>query len=1068
MKVAMIAANEGETSRGPVYKEAIDTDEEGMMRCDAIIGRRLKQLNLLVDSGSAVSLIKRSELSNLVGLDSTIGNHSIDISGINKSKVKIEGYLDTKVIISGTLVLDVSFWIVANDTMDVSAILGRDFLKQNNISVIRFDKPGVTGSKFDINLMNEAFGDCDSVDDGTIDLVVGDNNETTRHRMQVNADFEAFYRQKQPDVGKAVKYMAAIRLKEDKYFNVSPQRLSRFERDAVDEIVEGWLADGTIRESESPYSSRVVLVKKRNGRYRLCVNFKALNQLVERDRFPLPVIEDQVAKLEGMKYFSTMDMKNGFFHVELTEDSKKYTAFVTENGQFEFNKLPFGYTNAPSIFCRYVAKVLNEFVRSGELVVFMDDILLCTKTIEEHLDLLRRVFSVLKDNSIELNLDKCRFLVTQVEFLGYDIHSNQISPCDRHVRAVRDLPIPQNAKSLQRFMGLLSYFRKFIKGFSAIASPLYGLLKKDSVYSFGPQHLEAFETLKSLLVCRPVLCIYSPTAETQLHTDASSHGFGGILMQRQQCDGKFHPVMFFSRRTDPAESRLHSFELETLAVVYSLQRFRHYLIGIPFEIVTDCKALKHTLEKRDTNYKIARWVDFLAEFDKQIVHRSGDRMQHVDALSRMYVHAVDVPSQDGEANLFENSLYVAQIQDDKLSRLKASVENGEATGYEVRDNLLYKKESNRLLLYIPEVMEESVIYKFHDSLGHFGKDKVMQMIKRAFWFPKMAEKVLAHTKKCISCIMYNPKARKTDGELQNIDKGNRPFWMIHADHLGPLETTKGKNKYVLAIVDGFTKFVKLYPTKTTNTHEVMKHLKSYFINYSTPRIMVTDRGTCFTSQAFKSFVETHGFVHSLAATACPQANGQVERYNRTLVPLLAKLVESSGCSWDSALIDAEYLLNNTINRGSGSVPSKLLFGILQQRKIPNDTVQYFQDLLEPPKPDNLELSRDEAADRIRKVQDYNKRKHDSRCLKTAFNAGDLVVIRSVPVVGENKKLRPRFKGPYQVKKVLDSNRYVVADVEGYQVTGSGLRESLTHRICDFISDKIQKDLIMIPTEIPKL
>lgn len=193
-------------------------------------------------------------------------------------------------------------------------------------------------------------------------------------------------------------------------------------------------------------------------------------------------------------------------------------------------------------------------------------------------------------------------------------------------------------------------------------------------------------------------------------------------------------------------------------------------------------------------------------------------------------------------------------------------------------------------------MEESVIYRFHDSLGHFGKDKVLHLIKRSFWFPKMAEKVLAHTKKCISCIMFNPKFRKADGELQSIDKGNRPFWMVHADHLGPLETTKGKNKYVLAVVDGFSKFIKLYPTKTTNTHEVMKHLKSYFINYSTPRILVTDRGACFTSQAFKSFVETHGVVHNLAATACPQANGQVERYNRTLIPLLAKLVKSSGSS----------------------------------------------------------------------------------------------------------------------------------------------------------------------------
>lgn len=182
-------------------------------------------------------------------------------------------------------------------------------------------------------------------------------------------------------------------------------------------------------------------------------------------------------------------------------------------------------------------------------------------------------------------------------------------------------------------------------------------------------------------------------------------------------------------------------------------------------------------------------------------------------------------------------------------------------------------------------------------------------------------------------------------------------------------------------------------------------------------------------------VESHGVVHSLAATACPQANGQVERYNRTLVPLLAKLVESSKYSWDSALIDAEYLLNNTLNRGSGSVPAKLLFGVLQQRKISNDAVQYFQDLLESSEPDDLPLTRAEAASHIRKIQDYNKQKHDRSCLNTVFKEGDLVAIRSVPVVGENKKLRPRFKGSYQVGKVLDKNRYVINDIDGYQVSG---------------------------------
>lgn len=603
LRVAMISASNQDQ---PAANEGIDTDEDGMMEGEAIIGRRLKQLKLLVDSGSAVSLIKHSALAALVRLDKEVANNR-EIIGVNSSKICVEGCLKTKIVLFRSLVYDVSFYVVPDETMEVSAILGRDFMKRNNLSVIRFSKSEEKPkSEYDSVLMNTAFGENalnQSVEE-ELCLIVGDNEETVKFREEILRAYQTNYCIKKSDYGKAVQFTASIRLREEKYYNVSPQRLCHAERKVVESIVAEWLDKGIIRESDSPYSSRIVLVKKKNGSFRLCVDFKSLNRLVERDHFPLPVIEDQIAKLDGMKYFSTMDMKNGFFHVDLTEDSKKYTSFVTENGQFEFNKLPFGYTNAPAIFSRYVAKILHPFVKSGELIVFMDDIMLCSKTVHQHLDLLRRVFATLKDNGVKLNLEKSRFLVTRVDFLGYSISFNQISPCDRHVEAVREIPVPQNAKSLQRFLGLMSYFRKFIKGFSTIASPLYDLLKKDAEYFLGAPQLEAVEKLKKLLISRPVLCIYSPNTDTQLHTDASSQGFGGILMQRQRIDNKYHPVMFFSRKTNSAESKLHSFELETLAIVYALKRFRHYVTGIPFEIVTDCKSLKQTLEKRISTRKL--------------------------------------------------------------------------------------------------------------------------------------------------------------------------------------------------------------------------------------------------------------------------------------------------------------------------------------------------------------------------------------------------------------------------------------------------------------------------------
>uniref|UniRef100_A0A182N8D0 RNA-directed DNA polymerase n=1 Tax=Anopheles dirus TaxID=7168 RepID=A0A182N8D0_9DIPT len=279
-------------------------------------------------------------------------------------------------------------------------------------------------------------------------------------------------------------------------------------------------------------------------------------------------------------------------------------------------------------------------------------------------------------------------------------------------------------------------------------------------------------------------------------------------MQRQEIDQQFHPVMFFSKKTTTAEAKLHSFELETLAVIYSIQRFRIYLFGIPFKIITDCNALKTTLEKRDVNPKISRWALFLEQYEYEIIHRSGDRMRHVDALSRCYS------------------------------------------------------------------MENSVLYKFHNEAGHFGRDKVTGMIGQTYWIPGLSGKLKQHISSCIVCIHYNPKNQKYDGQLQNIEKPEVPFAMVHVDHLGPLETTRSGNRYIFLICDSFTKFIKLYATKTTNTKEVNKYLKSYILAYSSPRVLVSDRGTCFTSENFRSFTEEYGIQHILNATACPKANGQ--------------------------------------------------------------------------------------------------------------------------------------------------------------------------------------------------
>lgn len=436
----------------------------------------------------------------------------------------------------------------------------------------------------------------------------------------------------------------------------------------------------------------------------------------------------------------------------MTEGSKQYTSFVTDSGQYEFNRLPFGYANSPAVFVKFITKVLDPFIRDGRVIVFIDDMLIASENIEEHFQTLREVLETLSDNHLELQLPKCQFVKTKIEYLGYDVQYNKIQPSEKHIQSVSDFPVPSSRKSLQRFLGLVNYFRKFIRGFNVQAGKLYELLKEDNDFIMTADHIQAVENLKGALISKPVLRIYSPTAETELHTDACSSGFGGVLLQRQTDDGLMHPVMYHSKKTSPTESKLHSFELETLAIVYCLQRFRIYLFGLRFKIVTDCNSLKHTLEKREVNCKIARWSMFLEQFDFEIVHRPGARMQHADALSRVNIYMIDEDESQHTSSLFEDALYVAQLQDSEISKLKESVVSGWTKDYEIRDAILYKLVGRNSLLYVPAQMVQSVINKFHHEMGHFGVDKVCGLIRRTYWFPKMREQVQDHIKSCVTCV----------------------------------------------------------------------------------------------------------------------------------------------------------------------------------------------------------------------------------------------------------------------------------------------------------------------------
>lgn len=984
------------------------------MKCEVTV-------DALIDTGSPISFVKEKMIPSCF-IDYT--NTERNFCGINKSKLNIIG--STTVDISSDKIeeVDAHIYIVPNDTMSFSMIIGRDLLKQFKLCIASEVKSDVDEDVNEILNVNVT----EMVDNMSESLII--NSEITQDKqIEFKNLFETEYinpeRPEEPKVDAELK----LKLKDVQPFHFSPRRLAYMEKERLQIILNELLEKKVIRPSDSEYASPIVLVKKKNGEYRLCIDYRTLNKYIARTNYPIPVIEDQINVLKDKKYFSILDLRDGFFHIRVAEESIKYTAFITPLGQFEYTKMPFGLKSAPSRFQRFVNEILSELISTGDVIAYIDDFLIATESLEHHLIVLKKVFRLLVDNKLNLRIDKCKFMFTSIEYLGYFINSEGIRPTNSGIEAVANFPIPQSIKSVQSFVGLCSYFRKFIEGFAIIAKPLYDLLKKDTTFKFTDIELNAFEELKIKLTKAPILAIYGPHDYTELHCDASSYGFGAVLMQRKS-DLKLHPVFYFSKRTTEAESRYHSFELETLAIIYALNRFRIYLLGIPFKILTDCNALKMTLQKKDVNPRIARWALELQSYDYTVEHRPGDRMKHVDALSRSFNICIV------EDNPFEYNLSVCQSQDKKIVKIAKELERAESPFFEMRNGLVYRKRGNDVLFYVPEAMENNVLFRYHDQMGHLGIEKTTNTILRNYWFPDMTVKIKRHIANCLKCIAYSPTSGKPEGVLHSIPKGNVPLHTLHIDHLGPLDKQCLAKKYVFLVVDAFSKYVKLYATKTTATSEAVKALCDYFNNYSKPRVIVSDRGSCFTSQEFADFVNNQVIKHILIATGSPQSNGQVERVNRVLVPILSKIVnKEEGKQWYKLLREAEHAINNSVNKSTGETPSRLLFGIDQRGSTTDEIKEYLDTSVNVKSKDLVEV-RKKAADKITAAQAYNEKYFNKRHKEpTSYKEGDYVMIRNFDsTAGSSKKLIPQFKGPYIVKTVLRNNRYLISDIEGFQNT----------------------------------
>lgn len=1061
------------------------------MPCDIIIGQTFTELPNLVMYKTANSLIfyeapdaNCSETSTKIKLASV---NEMIIQPCTTSPVEVK----TSTEYSGSLFVPTSYccsdskkYMVLSGLYNFQSNEGYIMISNLNKNPLEISKGQTLARGLGYEEVTEPYiGITMSTTLETETLPLGDVQVGTKLSDEDETKFHQLLRQYRDcfalnlsELGKTNLTEMVIKLKDDVPVVYNPYRMSFKEKEQLSEIIEDLLQNGIIRESSSPYASPVLLVNKKNGQKRLCIDYRALNRKTLKDKYPLPRIEDRLDSLGGNSFFTSLDLTSGYYQVPVAEECKHLTAFVTPDGLYEYNRMPFGLANAPSVFQRAMNSMLNG-AEPNLALAYMDDLLIPSSTIQEGLDKLDKVFQLLRRAKLTLNPKKCVFFQKNIEYLGYEISEHGIRPGKLKIEAVKSFPVPKNVHEVRQFVGLASYFRRFVRNFSAIARPLTVLTKKDEPWHFGQSQIEAFETLKERLVSRPILALYDPKASLEVHTDASKLGIGAILLQNG--DKGLQPIAYYSRQTSPEEQKFHSYELETLAAVTALNRFRVYLLGTSFKLVTDCNAIKSTMTKRDLIPRVARWWIAMQEFDFTIEYRAGAKMSHVDALSRNPIVADDPPFRDDDDRVFsihwdinkidvadERWLQTVQQSDSELQRIVSILKDPESNNivevknnFTIKNNKLYrivrKDDTVRLLWVVPKSVRWQIVKSNHDDVGHFSYDKTYEKVRRVYWFKNMRRFIKKYCKSCLNCAHNKLPGGPKEGMLHPIPKPDKPFEMLHADHCGPFPQSKKRNSYILAIIDSFTKFIYIKPVKNCKSKTTINVFDEYFALFGVPCKLITDKGTSFTSREFSNFVKEKGIKHIINAVATPRANGQIERYNRSIVDALTAINhERPDDEWDIMIPRVQWGLNNTINKSTGKSPAEVLFGVAPTGVSDGamNTVVSEVNRCEDRDEIRVEVRERVESQQIKQKTNFDKR----RKVAHTYKIGDLVrVEREIGsnVPGQSRKLMPKCSGPYRVVNVLENDRYEVEDTPITKKTGKPTYKAI------FAVDKIHPWLV---------
>ena len=803
-------------------------------------------------------------------------------------------------------------------------------------------------------------------------------------------------------------------------YRMAPKELAEL-RKQLDELLDA----GYVQPSKAPYGAPVLFQRKQDGSLRMCVDYRALNKVTVKNKYPIPNASDLFDRLSRASYFTKLDLRAGYWQVRIAEGDEAKTACVTRYGSYEFLVMPFGLTNAPATFCNLMNDVLYEFLDSF-VVVYLDDIVIYSESLDAHLGHLRQVFSRLREHQLYVKKEKCEFCRQEVMFLGHWISKGRIRMDERKVKAIVDWPAPSKVPDLRSFLGLANYYRRFIKGYSKKVSPLTDLLRKNQKWEWTDECQGAFDKLKMAVTSAPVLGLPDFQKPFEVHTDASDRAIGGVLVQEG------HPLAFESRKLKDAEQRYSTHEKEMVAVIHCLDVWRHYLLGTKFTVFTDNVANTYFKTQKKLSPKQARWQEFLAEFDFDWVHKPGRQNDVADALSRKEVQAYVAALTTVHSNFLDRLKEHAKI-DVAYTKLQQDVKEGLVRRYWLDEDLLYAKGGR---LYVPSGggLRNELLKDTHDPkwAGHPGAERMLALLSRSYYWPKMDQDVELYVKTCLVCQQDKTEKKKAAGLLQPLPIPDRPWQSASMDFINGLPKVDGISS-IMVVVDRFSKYAVFIPAPHACPADVaaelfFKHVVKYF---GLPEDIVSDRDSRFTGRFWTTLFNMIGTELKFSTANHPQTDGQTERTNALLEEYMRHYVTASQGNWLELMDTAQFCYNLHRSSATGMSPAELAFG--QQPMSPIEVAKQKaggqcpaayrfaygkQELIE------------QAKDSLAKAQRRMKKSADASRKSLEFDEGDMVLLKLTPQIWKkinsktvHRGLIPKYDGPFEVMKRVGKVAY---------------------------------------------